>query len=270
MSKIKWDQIGEKKFKTGVDRGVIYPMKGGAYPKGTAWNGLTAVNKNPSGAEDNKFYADNILYANIRSAETLGLTLECYMYPVEFEACNGEKELAEGVLVGQQNRSTFGFSYRNLLGNDTENTNYGYELNLVYGCSASPSEQANNTINDSPDLATFSYEISTIPVNVSGLDPDGNPFKPTACLTIDSTRTPKDKLAALEEILYGKEGAYAKATDVVLGGTTEYYEILPNGDYVKTSDSEVDETKVYYTQTTAPVEGRLPLPDEIKGIMAAG
>lgn len=269
MSKIKWDQIGEKKYKTGVDHGVLYPQKNGAYPKGVAWNGLTAVNKTPSGAEDNKLYADNMQYLNLKSAETLGLTIECYMYPDEWAECNGEAELADGVFLGQQRRNTFGFCFRNKLGNDTEGEDYGFELNLVYGCSASPSEQSNQTINDSPEAATFSYEVSTTPINVSGVGPDGKPYKPAASITVDSTKVSREKLTALEEILYGKDGVYVKTMDSSFSDEKEYFELV-NGSYVKTSDEAMMPGKDYYDETVAPVDGRLPLPDEIKTLFAAG
>lgn len=269
MSKIKWDQIGEKKYKTGVDHGVLYPQKNGAYPKGVAWNGLTAVNKTPSGAEDNKLYADNMQYLNLKSAETLGLTIECYMYPDEWAECNGEAELADGVFLGQQRRNTFGFSFRNKLGNDTEGEDYGFEINLVYGCSASPSEQTNQTINDSPEASTFSYEVSTTPVNISGVGPDGKPYKPAASITVDSTKVSREKLVKLEEILYGKDGVYVKTMDSSFTGGKEYFELV-NGSYVKTSDEAMMPGKDYYDETVAPVDGRLPLPDEIKTLFAAG
>lgn len=269
MAHIKWDQIGEKKYKTGVDHGVLYPQRNGGYPKGVAWNGLTAVNKTPSGAEDNKLYADNIQYLNLKSAETLGLTIECYFYPDEWAECNGESELAEGVFLGQQRRNTFGFSYRTKIGNDTEGEDYGFELNLVYGCSASPSEQASTSINESPEAATFSYEVSTTPINVSGVGPDGKPYKPVASITIDSTKTPRELLTALEEILYGKEGTYVKTTDSDMDTGKDYYELI-GANYVKTKDTSFDAGKVYYDETVAPVEGRLPLPDEIKELFAAG
>ena len=269
MSKIKWDQIGEKKYKTGVDHGVLYPQKNGAYPKGVAWNGLTAVNKTPSGAEDNKLYADNMQYLNLKSAETLGLTIECYMYPDEWAECNGEAELADGVFLGQQRRNTFGFCFRNKLGNDTEGEDYGFELNLVYGCSASPSEQSNQTINDSPEAATFSYEVSTTPINVSGVGPDGKPYKPAASITVDSTKVSREKLVKLEEILYGKDGVYVKTMDSSFSDEKEYFELV-NGSYVKTSDEAMMPGKDYYEETVAPVDGRLPLPDEINTLFAAG
>lgn len=269
MALIKWDQIGEKKYKTGVDHGVLYPQRNGKYPKGYAWNGLTAVNKTPSGAEDNKLYADNMQYLNLKSAETLGLTIECYMYPDEWAECNGESEVGEGVFLGQQRRNTFGFSYRNKIGNDSEGEDYGFEINLIYGCSSSPSEQSNQTINDSPEASTFSYEVSTTPVNVSGVGPDGKPYKPTASITIDSTKAPRDKLTALEEILYGKEGVYTKTTDTDIDTGKTYYELV-DGEYVETKDTSFIDGKDYYEMTTAPVDGRLPLPDEIKELFAAG
>lgn len=269
MAFIKWDQTGEKKYKTGVDHGVLYPQKNGAYPIGVAWNGLTAVNKTPSGAEDNKLYADNQQYLNLKSAEILGLTIECYMYPDEWAECNGESELAEGLFLGQQRRNTFGFSYRNKIGNDTEGEDYGYEINLVYGCSASPSEQGNSTINDSPEAATFSYEVSTTPVNVSGVGPDGKPYKPTACLTADSTKMSRENMMKLEEILYGKEGVYETTSDSDMTDGKKYYELI-NGSYVETKDTTMTTGKDYYEATTEPVPGRLPLPDELKKLFAAG
>lgn len=269
MGKIKWDQVGEKKYKTGVDHGVLYPQKNGKYPKGVAWNGLTAVNKTPSGAEDNKLYADNMQYLNLKSAETLGLTIECYMYPDEWAECNGEAELSEGVFLGQQRRNTFGFSYRNKLGNDTEGEDYGFEINLVYGCSASPSEQSNQTINDSPEAATFSYEVSTTPINVSGVGQDGKPFKPVASITIDSTKVSREKLTELETILYGKDGVYTQTTDSEFEADKTYYELIDN-EYVKTTDTEFDMQKTYYEETIKPTDGYLPLPDELKAIFAEG
>ena len=230
---------------------------------------MTAVNKTPSGAEDNKLYADNMQYLNLKSAETLGLTIECYMYPDEWAECNGEAELEDGVLLGQQRRNTFGFCFRNKLGNDTEGEDYGFELNLVYGCSASPSEQSNQTINDSPEAATFSYEVSTTPINVSGVGPDGKPYKPAASITVNSTKVSREKLVKLEEILYGKDGVYVKTMDSSFTDEKEYFELV-NGSYVKTSDEAMMPGKDYYDETVAPVDGRLPLPDEVKTLFAAG
>lgn len=269
MSRLVWDKIGEKKYKTGVDHGVLYPQKNGAYPIGVVWNGLTSVNKNPSGAEDNKLYADNIPYLNLKSAEEFGLTIECFMYPDEWGECNGESVLADGVFLGQQRRNTFGFSWRNKIGNDTDGEDYGYEINLVYGCSASPSEQTNQTINDSPDAATFSYEVNTIPVNVSGNGPDGKPYKPVSCITIDSTKAPKDKLEKLEEILYGKDAVYTKTSDSEKQSEKTYY-VFEDGEYKPTSDSFLGSSTTYYERTTEPVVARLPFPDEIKSIFAEG
>lgn len=267
--KLKWDQIGQRKFKTGVDHGVIYPYRNGAYPVGYVWNGLTAVNKTPGGAEDNKMYADNMPYLNLKSAETLSLTIECFFYPDQFAECNGESELAEGVILGQQRRNTFGFSYRNKLGNDTEGEDHGFEINLIYGCSSSPSEQANSTINDSPEAATFSYEVSTTPVNISGVGANGKPYKPVASITIDSTKISRDKLTKLEEILYGKDGTFEVTTDTAFDAGKKYYELI-DGDYVETADTTIASGKTYYEATVEPVAARLPLPDELKTILADG
>lgn len=203
MARLVWDQVGERTYRTGVDRGVLYGYKAGEYTDGTAWNGLTNVTKTPSGAEPTDMWADNIKYLTLRGAEQLGLTIECYTYPDVWAVYNGEAEVADGVTIGQQNRATFGFAYRNLIGNDTEGTAHGYELNLIYGCTSSPSEQANATINDSPEAATFSYEISTTSVPVSGTSKDGQELKPTASVVIDSRRVDAEALKKLEDILYG-------------------------------------------------------------------
>lgn len=207
MSKIVWDQIGERFFETGVDHGVLYPQKDGAYPKGVAWNGLISVTESPSGAEDNAQYADNMKYLNLKSAEEFGATVECYYYPPEWAACNGESDLVPGVTLGQQRRNTFGLSYRTKIGNDTEGDDYGYKIHLIYAASSAPSEKTYNTTNDSPEANTFSYEITTTPIPVDGVDADGNPYRPVASITIDSTKVDKAKLAALEAQLYGSEDA---------------------------------------------------------------
>lgn len=196
MAKIEWDKTGEKLYETGVDRGVLYVQSAGAYTTGVPWNGLTAFNESPSGAEPTPLYADNIKYLTLMSAEEYGFTIEAYTYPDEFGECDGSAEIAEGVYAGQQTRKTFGFSCRTLVGNDTDNTEHGYKLHLVYGALASPSEKAYATVNDSPEAITFSWECSTTPVNVTG-------FKPTASITIDSTKADATKLAALEAMLYG-------------------------------------------------------------------
>lgn len=222
MSKLKWDQTGERLYETGVRNGVLYPLgSNGTYPKGVAWNGLTAVTESPSGAEATPLYADDIKYLNLMSTEEFGATIEAYTYPDEFAECDGSAVLATGVQIGQQARKTFGLCYRTALGNDVVGNDYGYKLHIIYGALAAPSEKAYATINDSPEAITFSWEVTTTPVNVTG-------FKPTASITIDSTKANAAKLAALEEILYGK--------DAVSSGQA--------------------------------VEARLPLPDEIAQLMA--
>lgn len=228
MSKLVWDQDGKRLYETGVDRGVLYnKSKEGTYDSGVAWNGLTGVSESPSGAEKTDLWADNSKYLSISSAENFGCTIECYTYPPEFKACNGEASLAKGVTVGQQTRKPFGFCYRTILGNDTEKNDYGYKLHLVYGCEASPSDKSYETVNDSPNAITFSYEITTTPVAV------GNGLKPSAVVEIDSTQVDPDKLAQLEDILYGK--------DAVAGD-----------------------------ESSTATDPRLPLPDEIATIFAEG
>lgn len=203
MPRLTWDDLGKRFYETGVKQGVLYPQVGGAYPKGVAWNGLTAVTESPSGAEPTALYADDIKYLELISNEEFGCTIEAYTYPDEFKACNGEATLAEGVTIGQQTRVPFGFCYKTVLGNDEKKNDYGYKLHLVYGATASVSEKAYQTINDSPEAITFSWEVTTTPVSVNG-------FKPTAQLTIDSTTIAADKLTALEDILYGKDEAEAR------------------------------------------------------------
>ena len=197
MSKLVWDATGERKYETGVRNGVLYVMaEGGTYPKGVAWNGLTAVTESPSGAEATALYADDTKYLNLISAEEFGATIEAYTYPDEFAECDGSATLAAGVTIGQQPRKTFGMSYRTVYGNDVNNESYGYKLHLIYGAVAAPSEKAYATINDSPEAITFSWEVKTTPVNVTG-------HKPTASLTIDSTKVDEAKLKKIEDILYG-------------------------------------------------------------------
>ena len=225
--RLKWDQIGERFYETGVDHGVLYPQKNGAYPKGVAWNGLINITESPSGAEDNKMYADNIAYLNIKSAEEFGATVECYYYPDEWAQCNGEAPLVKGVMLGQQRRNSFGMCYRTKIGNDTDGEDHGYKLHLIYSASASPSERSYGTINDSPEAITFSYEITTTAIPIEAKDEDGNTYKPVASITINSTDLSKEQLEALETILYGEEGE---------GGA----------------------------------DPRLPLPDELVTILAAG
>lgn len=222
--KLVWDKTGEHFYETGVKNGVLYPMSAsGTYPKGVAWNGLTAITESPSGAEATALYADDIKYLNLMSNEEFGATVEAYTYPDEFAECDGSASLTKGVYIGQQARKTFGLCYRTTLGNDAKGNDYGYKLHIIYGAMASPSEKAYSTINDSPDAITFSWELSTTPVAVAN-------FKPTASLTIDSTKVDAAKLTALEEILYGKDG---------------------------TGEDHI----------TGAVDPRLPLPDEIATLM---
>ena len=196
MAVLTWDQTGEKLYETGVQKGVLYPMNGAVYGDGVAWNGLTAVNETPSGAESTKLYADDIKYLDIRSAEEFGATIEAYSSPEEFDACDGTAELADGVNIGQQNRKGFGFCYRSTIGNDTEYNNYGYKLHIIYGLTASPSERSYSTVNDSPEAATLSWEVSSTPVNVAG-------FKPTSIITINSKKINPEALKEIEDALYG-------------------------------------------------------------------
>lgn len=225
MAKLVWDKTGERVYETGVKQAVLYTLnEAGAYANGVAWNGVTAVTESPSGAEPTALYADDMKYLNLMSAEEFGATIEAYTYPDEFAECDGSATLVNGVSIGQQPRKTFGLCYRTTVGNDTDNNEYGYKLHLVYGCLAAPSESAFNTINDSPEAITFSWEISTTPVNVTD-------HKPTARLTIDSTKADKAKLEALETILYGKDPTTSGGND--------------------------------------GVDPRLPLPDEIKTLMTA-
>lgn len=264
MSKITWDDAGKREFETGVNHGVLYPFNSAtsAYDKGVAWNGLTGVTESPSGAEPNDLYADNIKYVSLRSAEDFGATIEAFTYPDEFAVLDGSAEIAPGVMIGQQDRGVFGMSYRTEKGNDTQNTNFGYKLHLIYGATASPSEKGYATINDSPDAITFSWEVNTTPVNVTG-------FKPTAILTIDSTKTSKKAMAAIEAVLYGTDSTEARLPlpDEVVqimteadGGTytavenptgdpsaSGYYELV-DGSYVATTDTTVDSNKTYYTK----------------------
>lgn len=204
MSKLEWDATGARLYETGVRQGVLYIQdETGAYPKGVAWNGLTAVTESPSGAEATPLYADDIKYLNLVSAEELGGTIEAYTYPKEFEQCDGSAELVTGVSIGQQARKTFGMCYRTAVGNDIVNNDYGYKLHIIYGALAAPSEKAYATINDSPEAITFSWEFSTTPVNVTG-------FRPTATVVIDSTKVDAEKMAALEAVLYGSDSEEAR------------------------------------------------------------
>lgn len=206
MPRLIWDKVQERHYETGVKQGVLYVKEDGAYKKGVVWNGLTAVNETPSGAEANPFYADDMKYFNLVSAEDLGATLEAYYYPDEFTECDGSAEAAPGVYLSQQSRKTFGLCYRTVIGDPEKGIEYGYKLHLLYGCQASPSERAYNSINDSPEPNTLSWELTTTPETVKG-------FKPTALITVDSTKVGSSKMAILEDILYGKDASSEEAGD---------------------------------------------------------
>ena len=194
-----WDAVGERLYETGVDHGVLYVMgDNNTYGEGIAWNGLTAVNESPSGAESTALYADNIKYLNLISAEEYGYTIEAYYSPEEFDHCDGLASPVAGMTIGQQKRKMFGFVYRSLIGNDTDGQDHGYKLHICYGCQASPSERNHQTVNDSPEATTLSWTVTTTPVNVTG-------YKPTASIVIDSTKIDQQKLAALEDVLFGKD-----------------------------------------------------------------
>lgn len=204
MPRVKWDEDGKRTYETGTDQGVVYPWDStlnggtGGYGKGFGWNGLTAVSLSPSGADETALYADNIKYLSLRAVEELGATIEAYGCPTEFEECDGTASIGTGVTIGQQTRKRFAFTFRTIMGNDTENNDYGYKIHILYGCTASPSEKSYATVNESPEAITFSWELSTVPVKVTG-------FKPTSYICIDSTKTAKAKLKALENILYGTD-----------------------------------------------------------------
>lgn len=269
MSKIVWDAIGEHKYETGVDHGVLYVFNStnNRYDNGVAWNGLTSVSESPSGAESNPQYADNIKYLDLYSAEEFGATIECFTYPKEWEECDGSASPLEGLNVYQQSRKTFGLCYRTKIGNDV-NPDLGYKLHLVYGCKATPSERAYNTVNDSPEALSFSYSISTTPIEVAG-------YKNTSILTIDSTKFTGEaaaRLAALEDKLYGTEDTYsatAKPLSAFVEGT-DYYTKNANNEYVKVADTTgtPDSDTQYYTKTEG-ASAYLPLPSEVISTLSA-
>lgn len=270
--KLAWDQIGEKRFETGVDRGVLYPIANGAYPKGVVWNGLTSISESPEGGDAQDFYADNIKYGSLRGAENFNGTIECYTYPDEWKQCDGRRELLPGVTVAQQNRKAFGLAYRSIIGNDTDLLDYGYTLHLVYNASASPSQKQRQTVNESPEAQTFSYEFKTTPVGVTVIDG----LKATSHLEIDSTKVTKDQLDAIEAILYGAAGTVTYNEASVVSGDNPkemglYERSGSAGAYVYTltEDTTVDSLKTYYEKVeTGAVEARLPLPDEVFQILS--
>lgn len=234
---LTWDGVGERLYETGIDRGVLFIPTNGVYDSGYAWNGLVSVTESPSGAEATPQYADNIKYLNLVSAEEFGATIEAFMYPDAFAQCDGTAQPSAGISIGQQSRKTFGFSYRTKVGNDTEGADYGYKLHLVYGALAAPSEKAFNTVNDSPEAITFSWELTTTPVAVTGL-------KPTSILTIDSTKVPAANLKALEDALYGTAGTSPRMP-------------LPDEVIAMFSGSQ---TAVTPTQPTATAAGVITIP----------
>ena len=269
MAKIVWDEVGEHLYETGTRHGVLYPKNAqGAYGTGVAWNGLTGVTESPSGAEETALYADDMKYLSLYSAEEFGGTIEAYTYPDEFAVCDGSVALAAGVIAGQQIRRGFGFAYRTVLGNDAVGEAYGYKLHIVYNAMASPSERSYATINDSPDAITFSWEFKTTPLTVTGLN------KPTALITIDSTKVDATKLGQLEDILYGTEnteprlplpaeileifsddpgpsptpveGYYEVLEPTGNPSTSGYYELTGEDAYTASEDVTVDAEKTYY------------------------
>lgn len=219
MPKLQWNQTGQKLYETGVEKCVHYSqLSDGTFGNGVAWNGVSSIGENPDGGELTPVYADNVQYLNLMSAEKVNLSIEAYTYPDEFAECDGSAEIAEGVVIGQQTRKPFGLCYRTILGNDTQSNDHGYKLHLAYNCLAQPTEKGYETIEDETDAITFSWDVATTPVKVTG-------YKPTALLTIDSTKVDATKLAALEDILYGTDGEGSNT------GTTAR---LPFPDEVKT------------------------------------
>lgn len=266
MAKLVWDAIGEHFFEIGVRNGVLYPVENNAYPVGVAWNGLSSVTESPDGGDSNDIYADDIKYLSIRSVENFKGTIEAFYYPDEFKPCNGEAEVVNGVTIGQQARKAFGFCYKTSIGNDVDFQDYGYKINLVWGCSISPSEETHETINESPEPEPFSWEFDTVPVTVTG-------YKATAHMEIDSTKfkttAQKAALDAFEDVLYGSDGTltYTEFTGSAFVEGTDYYERTgtdPNYVYTKTTDTTYNSQKTYYTVSyTGATTARLPLPDEV-------
>ncbi len=265
--RLSWDQIGERLYEAGVDNGVVYPAVGAAYPKGFAWNGLTAVNESPSGAEETELWADNQKYGGIISAEKFAATIEAYTYPEEFEKCDGTAEV-NGVKVHMQNRKSFGFAYRSLIGNDVDGTDFGYSLHLIYGGKATPSEKSRSTINDSPDIGTMSWTVNTTPVSCKTVDPDtGKPLKATSHLEIKTTDVKEAAIKAIEAILYGTDDVYAATSDTSPVSGKTYY-TLADGVYTEFTGSTFDPDVTYYEKTEG-TDARLPLPDEVFEIISA-
>ena len=277
MARLVWDSTGEHLYETGVRRGVLYLLdeNDGDYPEGVAWNGLTSVTESPSGAEATAIYADDIKYLNLYSAEEFGATIEAYTYPDEFAQCDGSATLVNGAEIGQQSRKAFGLCYRTAIGNDVAGEDFGYKLHIIYGCKASPSEKSYQTINDSPEAITFSWEVTTTPVAVTG-------FRPTATVIVDSTKfadatTPatdaalKAALAKLEAYLYGADStAFNNATMYVLGDTctssSKYY-VCTKAAVAGTTTTIANNFTEIATTSAWDGKPRLPLPDEIKTLL---
>lgn len=270
MSKLFWDQTAEHFYETGDDRAVVYPYNSTAkaYDKGYAWNGITGVTESPSGADETALYADNIKYLSLRSAEEFGMTVTAYTYPDEFAELDGSAFPLPGVRIYQQARKTFGFSYRSIIGNDTDANDYGYKLHLIYGLTASPSERGYGTVNDSPEAIEFSWEMTGVPVAITG-------YKNSCEVTIDSTAftttEAKAKLTDLENIIWGTdaEDTYTEVTPVgTENPVTEGWYEKSGATYVLSADTTVDAQKTYYSKTTtAGTDARLPLPDEVFAIL---
>lgn len=261
--KLVWDKTGERLYETGTKMGVVYPQgAGGTYPKGVPWNGLTGVTESPSGAEETALYANDSKYLGLMSNEEFGATIEAYTYPDEFAECDGSASIATGVTIGQQTRKSFGLCYRTILGNDVDSNEYGYKLHIIYGAKASPSEKGYATVNDSPDAITFSWELTTTPVTVVG-------FKPTANLTIDSTKVDELKLKALEDILYGSDPVVLNSEPEDWSTNYANYLQKSGNEFIPVKDSSGSapswQADTYYSAGDEP---RLPLPDEIATLMA--
>lgn len=270
MSRLKWDQVGERYYETGTKQGVLYLKTDNGYGKGIAWNGLTGFSESPDGADTTDLYADDIKYLSIRAKENFKGTITAYTYPEEFEQCDGSASPIKGMKIGQQVRKPFGFVYRTAIGNDVDFDDHGYKIHIVYGATASPSSKDFKTINDSPEAIEFSWEIDTTPVDVGKIN--GVIYKPTATIELDSTRLSAEKMAKIEDILYGTDTGTDTYTafdgDAFATGTT-YYEKVDN-EYVATEDTVFDAEKTYYTKTAGTAaDARLPLPAEIYQILAA-
>lgn len=274
--RLEWDKTGEHFYETGIDHCVLYPYdtQAKAYNSGVAWNGISSIAESPSGAEASPVYADNIKYLNLISTEEFAATVEAYTYPDEFAVLDGSVQPVAGAYIGQQARGTFGLSYRSRVGNDVDGDQHGYKIHLIYGAQAAPSEKSYATVNDSPEAATMSWSLNTTPVALPKIN--GQQYKPTATLIIDSTKVNGDKLADLEDVLYGTDGSvtYTKVVSPT-GNPVEnaYYELVEGSttEYVLSQDTTVTEGKDYYTRTeTGGTNARLPLPGDVISMLSAG